>query len=80
MEQINQIKHYGYITFKSVSYAMKFESALKNQEVKIKIIPVPRSISSSCGFCVRFDLDILDMLMNVIKGNNLEYEKIYTNL
>lgn len=81
MEQLNQqIEQYGYITFKSVSYAMKFESALKNQDVKIKIIPVPRSISSSCGFCVKFNLNIFDNLMEVINKNKMEYEKIYTNI
>lgn len=71
---------FGYITFKSVSYAMKFESAIKKQDINIKMIPVPRSISSSCGFCVRFNLEILDKIMEEININKMEYEKIYTNI
>lgn len=73
-------QQYGYITFKSVSYAMKFETAMKNYEIKIKIIPVPRSISSSCGLCGRFNLDELDELKALMIKDNLEYDNIYTNI
>lgn len=68
---------YNYMTFKSVSYAMKVEAALKEQNLQYKIIPVPRSISSSCGLCVRFLKDDLDKLKSIIENNNLVYEKIY---
>ena len=74
------MKQYGYITFKSVSYAMKFETAIKNYDIKIKIIPVPRSISSSCGLCVRFNIDDMDKLISIISNNNLEYANIHKNI
>lgn len=74
------MNEFGYITFKSVSSAMKFESATKGYDVKLKIIPVPRSISSSCGMCIRFDLNNKDELMAIIEKEKLEYEKIYTDL
>lgn len=73
-------KQYGYITFKSVSYAMKFETAIKNYDIKIKIIPVPRSISSSCGLCGRFDLEDMDELKSIMIKDNLEYDNIYTSI
>jgi hypothetical protein len=68
---------YNYMTFKSVSYAMKVEAALKKQNVKYKIIPVPRSISSSCGLCVRFCDEDLDTIKRVIADNSLVYENIF---
>ncbi|MDD4779870.1 MAG: DUF3343 domain-containing protein [Tissierellia bacterium] len=71
---------FGYITFKSVSYAIKFEAAIKNLDMKLKMIPVPRSISSSCGMCIRFILNDLNELLSTIERENLEYEKIYTHL
>jgi len=74
------MERYGYITFKSVSYAMKFETAIKNYDIKIKIIPVPRSISSSCGLCVRFNIDDIGKLISIISNNNLEYVNIYKNI
>lgn len=68
------------MTFKSVSYAMKVETALKKYSIQYKIIPVPRSISSSCGLCVRFLKHDMDSLKSIIEKNNLEYENIYTDL
>jgi len=68
---------YNYITFKSVSYAMKVEAALKKQNVKYKIIPVPRSISSSCGLCVRFCDEDMDTIKRIISDNSLVYENIF---
>lgn len=68
---------YNYMTFKSVSYAMKVETALKRNNIKFKIIPVPRSISSSCGLCVRFCKEDLEQLKTIIANNSLVYENIY---
>lgn len=74
------MKRYNYMTFKSVSYAMKVESALKKYDIQYKIIPVPRSISSSCGLCIRFYEDDIDRFKSVIADNSLIYDKIYMNV
>lgn len=74
------MEQYGYITFKSVAYAMKFESAFKSYEVKIKIIPVPRSISTSCGLCIRFNIENLERIETIIKEEKLEYSHIHTDI
>ena len=65
------------MTFKSVSYAMKVEAALKNCNIKFRTIPVPRSISSSCGLCIRFFKEDLDDIKIIIAKNNLVFDKIY---
>ena len=44
--------------FKSVSHLMKAEKILKEEGVKAKIIPVPKSISTECGVCIRFEPQI----------------------
>ena len=74
------MNEFGYITFKSVSSAMKFEAAIKNFNMKVKIIPVPRSISSSCGMCIRFPLSDMDEFIYIIESEKLEYEKVCTKL
>lgn len=71
------MSQYNYMTFKSVSYAMKVEAALKKYDIQYKIIPVPRSISSSCGLCVRFYKDDMDTLKSIIEKNSLVYENVY---
>ncbi len=68
---------YNYMTFKSVSYAMKVETALKKNNIQFKMIPVPRSISSSCGLCIRFFKDDIEKLKSIIENNSLVYENIY---
>ncbi len=40
--------------FDTVSLVMKAEKILKDAGVPHKIIPIPRSISSDCGVCIRF--------------------------
>ena len=40
--------------FESVSHVMKAEQILKKAGIPHKIIPVPRSLSSDCGVCLRF--------------------------
>ena len=71
---------YNYMTFKSVSYAMKVEVVLKNCNIKYKIIPVPRSISSSCGLCVRFSKEDMETIKNVIIQKSLIYDNIYMDI
>jgi hypothetical protein len=40
--------------FDSVSQVMKAEKVLLGAALPYKIIPVPKSISTDCGVCVRF--------------------------
>ena len=40
--------------YKSVSHALLSEKILKSAGIPFKLIPVPKSISSDCGICIRF--------------------------
>ncbi len=68
---------YNYMTFKSVSYAMKAESILKKNNLNFKTIPVPRSISSDCGISIRFKEGDNEKIGSLLKGI---YEKVYKDL
>ncbi|MGD9637550.1 MAG: DUF3343 domain-containing protein [Alphaproteobacteria bacterium] len=56
---------YLIITFESNYLALKAEKELKQKQIKVEFIPVPREISSACGVCIKlqskdteqFDLD-----------------------
>ncbi|HOW23260.1 MAG TPA: DUF3343 domain-containing protein [Sedimentibacter sp.] len=69
--------NYGYITFKSVSFAMKAESILKKNGLAFKMIPVPRSISTDCGISIRFNMEDKGKIESLLEG---VYEKIYLDL
>lgn len=44
----------GVVLFRSVHGAMAAERVLLAARIPHKLIPVPRHLSSECGFCVRF--------------------------
>lgn len=68
---------YCIMTFKSVMYAMQFEKIMKSNNIEIKLIPVPRSISSSCGMCGKFNINIKDTILDLCHENNILYDGIH---
>ena len=45
---------YGVVLFHSVSHALRAERVAMRAGLKIKLIPVPRQLSSNCGTALRF--------------------------
>ena len=72
MEEYNII-----FTFYSTHLALAFERELKNSEINVKITPVPRQISSSCGLSGRINAQDLEKVKEVCSDNGIEYEDIY---
>lgn len=58
-------------TFYSHFGAVRFVKELKKSGIAGKTMPVPRSLSSSCGTCVEFETDNY-----TVKSINDEIEKI----
>jgi hypothetical protein len=65
------------MTFKSVSYSIKFEKKMKECGMKVRLIPVPRSISSSCGMCGKFDCSQRDEIVRICNEGKVKFEGIY---
>ena len=60
---------YEVVLFHSVSYALKAEKILKSKGIPYKLIPVPRHISSDCGFCVRFPSYLHQQVVDALKDD-----------
>ena len=45
-------------TYPSSHAALKAEKRLKAEGLAVELIPTPRQIRSSCGFCLLVDLDL----------------------
>lgn len=73
----NSIDNYCLVTFKSVMYAMQFEKLMKSKDIEFKLIPVPRSISSSCGMCGKFSMEKKDIILDLCDENNILYDNIF---
>jgi len=46
---------FGVVLFHTTTAALRSEKTLKNAGFVVKLIPVPRELSSDCGIALRFD-------------------------
>ena len=64
------------ILFHSTNYAIWTQDLLKENNITCKMIPVPRDLSSDCGYCVRISPDDLEVSEKLLKENNVEYDRV----
>jgi hypothetical protein len=65
------------ILFHSISEALRAEKLLKAEGVSLKMIPVPRHLSSDCGICVRFKCADKPRVEAILSRSKLEIQGIY---
>lgn len=70
-------REFGVITFKSTHYAIQADSAFKNEEISYRTIPTPREITKSCGLAIRFNLEDIEKVKDIIDKNKLETEGLF---
>jgi hypothetical protein len=71
------LETYCVASFPSVSHALRFEKLMNSLQKPIKLIPVPRIISSSCGIAARFPQEELDKITAHVVSGEVEVENIY---
>ena len=71
------MEKYNLATFHSTHLALKFERTLNSENIEIKIIPVPREISASCGLAGRFLKSDYERITEMLDKYKLEYDLIY---
>jgi hypothetical protein len=64
------------VLFRSVHGALGAEKLLIGGGVAHKLIPVPRHLSSSCGFCLRFNWGDKELVEGLLSGGKLEVEGV----
>lgn len=70
-------KQFGVVTFKSTHYAIKGDLALKDKGIEYRTIPTPREITHSCGLAIKFHLNDIDSIRDIIHDNELAIEGIF---
>ncbi len=68
---------YYYFTFPSTYQAVKAEKALSDGSWEFKMVPVPRSISSSCGTALRCRPEDAERIRAVFREHTVEIEGNY---
>lgn len=66
-----------YITFPTTYFAIRAENMLKGNVNYFKMVPVPRSISSSCGTALRCKCEDIEFIRNSLLQNGVELERFY---
>ena len=72
-----QDKPFSVVLFYSISEALRAEKLLKAEGVPLKLIPVPRHLSSDCGICVRFERADEPRVEGILSRSKLEIQGIY---
>ena len=69
--------HHSVVLFYSMSGALRAEKLLKGKGLTIKLIPVPRHLSSDCGICVRFETTDETQVKAVLEEGLIEIQGIH---
>ena len=64
------------VLFYSTSAAIRAESLAQQAGMTVRLIPVPRQLSSDCGVCLRFELRDTDSLCTILEDKNVEYDAV----
>lgn len=67
---------FSVILVKSTTQAMRIEHILTMGGISSKLIPVPRSLSSNCGNCVRILTKDVDTASKLLEKNLVHVERI----
>lgn len=69
--------NYYVASFHSISQALRFEKLLQAQDIEVKMIPVPRVISSSCGIAARFREADAEFVMPLLTADSDGAHEVY---
>lgn len=62
--------------FYSTHHALWAEQVLKEAGIEAKVVPVPRHLSSDCGYCVRLEATRMDQADALLRAAGVEVERI----
>jgi len=63
--------NYSVVIFYSTSAAIRAESLAQKANLKIKLIPIPRHLSSDCGICLQFNNEDKQSIKEILKKTKL---------
>jgi hypothetical protein len=70
-------RQYSVVLFYSMSDALQVEKLLKGMGIAVKLIPVPRQLSSDCGICLRFERPDESRIRAILEKKQIETQGIH---
>jgi hypothetical protein len=77
MQGVNAMNDYYVAVFDSTHYALKFEKVIRENGLKINIMPVPREITASCGISAKLETDEIEKIKALAVQENLKTAGYY---
>ena len=68
---------YGVALFHTNSAVLRAEKVLLREGLKIKLIPVPRNLSSDCGIAIRFDRSAETRVREILDAAGVSTDSIH---
>ncbi len=68
---------YGVVLFPSVHFAMRAEKVVKERGLSVKLVPVPRHLSSDCGVALRFLWEDKTAIEEILKLAAVPFESLH---
>lgn len=68
---------YCVVTFHITQHALAFEKKMLANQVDVKLMPVPRQVSSSCGTAARVDCEMKEEILAFCEENKMEIEGFF---
>lgn len=69
--------YYCVLTFHTTQYALSTEKILKEYNIPVKLMPVPRQVSSSCGIAAEIPCEQKDKILKICYRYHVEFENFY---
>jgi len=66
------MRHTNYIVFNNTTTALRFENACHGVNCVIKLVPVPRELSLSCGLACTYRSEDTEKLKRLIEEQQFE--------
>lgn len=66
----------AHVLFYSTHHALWAEQILVAAQIPAKTVPVPRHLSSDCGYCVRLDATQAGRAESLLRGAGVELDRI----
>lgn len=68
---------FNLIAFNSTSNAIRAEKELKLNDIEVKVLPVPREITASCGLSIKIETEDLEKAVTILKEGNIDVAGYY---
>jgi hypothetical protein len=68
---------FGVVLFHTTTAALRSEKTLKKAGFVVKLIPVPRELSSNCGIALRFDWSSSGQIKEALENAHVEIAGVH---